>query len=189
MDVSNNTALALLNCGSNDSLNALDLTANVALVDLMCGWANLASLDVTNNPLLSTIMCLNNNLTSLDVSNNTVLAHLDCSHNDLQCLNIKNGNNTGLGIFYADYNPNLTCIEVDDVNYASSIFGLIDPQTSFSLYCANSCSNVTSINKIQKSSNLLKIIDVLGRETELMPNKPLIFIYDDGTYEKKIIIR
>ena len=35
---------------------------------------------------------------------------------------------------------------------------------------------------------LLKIIDLLGRETKGKKNKPLFYIYDDGTVEKKIII-
>ena len=35
---------------------------------------------------------------------------------------------------------------------------------------------------------LLKIIDVLGRETKGTKNEPLFYIYDDGTVEKRIII-
>lgn len=36
---------------------------------------------------------------------------------------------------------------------------------------------------------LLRIVDVLGRETKLKPNVPLLYIYDDGTVEKKIIFK
>ena len=35
---------------------------------------------------------------------------------------------------------------------------------------------------------LLKVTDLLGRETKGTKNKPLFYIYDDGTVEKKIII-
>jgi len=35
---------------------------------------------------------------------------------------------------------------------------------------------------------ILKITDILGRETKTIKNEPLFYIYDDGTVEKKIII-
>ena len=45
--------------------------------------------------------------------------------------------------FYATDNPNLTCIEVDDVNYSTANWNNIDPQTSFSTDCGNDCSACT----------------------------------------------
>ena len=45
----------------------------------------------------------------------------------------------------------------------------------------------TTINNISINKKLVKIIDVLGRETN-PTNTPLFYIYDDGTVEKKIII-
>ncbi|MBC8510462.1 MAG: hypothetical protein H8D33_02225 [Cryomorphaceae bacterium] len=44
-------------------------------------------------------------------------------------------------------------------------------------------SDITS-NK----SNLVKITDVLGKETPYRRNTTLFYIYNDGTVEKKIII-
>ena len=35
---------------------------------------------------------------------------------------------------------------------------------------------------------ILKITDILGRETKAIKNEPLFYIYDDGTVEKKILI-
>ena len=35
---------------------------------------------------------------------------------------------------------------------------------------------------------LIKIIDLLGRETREMKNQPLFYIYDNGKVEKKIIL-
>ena len=35
---------------------------------------------------------------------------------------------------------------------------------------------------------LLKVIDLLGRETKVTKNEGLFYIYNDGTVEKKIII-
>ena len=41
---------------------------------------------------------------------------------------------------------------------------------------------------ISNTRILLKVCDVLGRESRISYNKPLFFIYSDGTVEKKIII-
>jgi hypothetical protein len=35
---------------------------------------------------------------------------------------------------------------------------------------------------------IIKITDILGRETKEKKNTPLFYIFDDGTVEKKIII-
>ena len=52
------------------------------------------------------------------------------------------------------------------------------------------CSNTTDIVTIISVTNkkLIRVIDVLGRKTKGTKNKPLFYIYDDGTVEKKIII-
>ena len=52
--------------------------------------------------------------------------------------------------------------------------------------CSTSCLS-NELNNYQTSKRLLKVIDVLGRETK-QTNQPLIYIYDDGTVEKRIII-
>jgi len=41
---------------------------------------------------------------------------------------------------------------------------------------------------IYQERNLIKIIDVLGRNTDPKSNAPLFYIYDDGTVEKRIVI-
>ena len=54
----------------------------------------------------------------------------------------------------------------------------------------NDCSflTTTSIQEQTKGKELLKVIDLLGRETKVTKNEGLFYIYDDGTVEKKIII-
>ena len=47
---------------------------------------------------------------------------------------------------------------------------------------------VTSILEISNQKTLIKIVDILGRETNPKANNLLFYIYDDGTVEKKIII-
>jgi len=47
----------------------------------------------------------------------------------------------------------------------------------------------TPINEIaQQEKQLLRIVDVLGKETPYKKNTPLFYIYNDGTVEKKIIV-
>ena len=48
----------------------------------------------------------------------------------------------------------------------------------------------TGINELNNTpKKLIKIVDVLGRETPFKPNTPLIYIYNDGTVERKMIIK
>ena len=47
--------------------------------------------------------------------------------------------------------------------------------------------SVTSIGEINSSNKkIIKVVDVLGRETSINSNQTLFFIYEDGTIEKKI---
>ena len=178
------TALTELRC-YNNQLTSLDVSGNTALIGLGCWTNQLTSLDVSNNTALTELLCDDNQLTSLDVSSNTALKYLSCYTNQLECLNVKNGNNTAFDIFEAFWNPNLTCIEVDDVNYSTTNWTDIDSQMSFSTDCNNDCSSSTvGINELTTSKNLIQILDMMGRETTFKPNTPLIYVYDDGSIEK-----
>ena len=49
----------------------------------------------------------------------------------------------------------------------------------------------TSINENNGQNDnkqLIKIVDLLGRESKDLKSQPLFYIYDDGTVDKKIII-
>ena len=48
-------------------------------------------------------------------------------------------------------------------------------------------SSPTSIQEHTANKELLKVTDLLGRETK-QTNQPLFYIYDDGTVEKRIVI-
>ncbi len=113
LDVSVNTALTYLNCSSNQ-LTGLDVSANTALTSINCSSNQLTSLDVSANTALISLYCYSNQLTNLDVSANTDLTRLYCYSNQLTGLDVRNGNNANLTYFYAFYNPDLTCIYVDD---------------------------------------------------------------------------
>jgi hypothetical protein len=90
----------------------------------------------------------------------------------------------GSGSIQALNNPQLTCINLDDAAWSTSNWtvanGNIDPQHYFS----NNCSG-TAIQEHTTNKELLRTIDVLGRETK---SQPFFYIYDDGTVEKRITI-
>ena len=65
---------------------------------------------------LRSLFCYDNNITNLNLENNTQLFEVTCSDNQLIYINLKNGNNTGLWYFMSFNNPNLMCIDVDDVS-------------------------------------------------------------------------
>jgi hypothetical protein len=51
--------------------------------------------------------------------------------------------------------------------------------------------NITSTFNIPTPSSnrkLVKVVDVLGRETKPQTNTPFIEVYDDGSTEKKIVV-
>ena len=52
----------------------------------------------------------------------------------------------------------------------------------------NSTTGFFQINSIDVNKVLLKVTDLLGRETKGTKNEPLLYIYDDGTVEKRITI-
>jgi len=164
-------------------------TANInTVISLQVYQLNIADLTgIEDFTALTTLECYLNQLTILDVSNNTALTSLGCSHNELTTLDIRNGNNINVTNFQSLYNPNLTCINVDNAVWSTANWTLasgdIDPQHYFS----NNCSG-TGIEEHTTNKELIKITDVLGRETKGTKNEPLFYIYDDGTIEKIITI-
>ena len=89
LDLSNNVALTNLDCGYN-KLSSLDVSNNAALTNLDCGYNQLLSLDVSNNAALTNLDCCYNQLSSLDVSKNTALTTLYCYDNQLTSLDVSN---------------------------------------------------------------------------------------------------
>jgi len=58
------------------------------------------------------------------------------------------------------------------------------------LWDANSSTSISDI-KTDNSSQLIKIVDVLGREVDpaqVVEKTTLFYIYDDGRVEKRIIL-
>ncbi|WP_430412057.1 leucine-rich repeat domain-containing protein [Kordia sp.] len=156
IDLANNIVLENLYLSDNQ-FTSVDIAGNVNLDILYCEGNQLTTLDVSNNTNITFLNCSNNLLTSLNVGNNTNLDYIDCKNNQLAILdfsintglrglvasdnnlinlNIKNGNNANfLYLFTTVNNPNLECIEVDDVSYSTANWSNIDAGTSFSTDC------------------------------------------------------
>ena len=141
------TSLTNLLCWNNN-LTALDLSQNLALISVKCNGNQLTELDLTNNTALVSIKCYNNLITELDVSHLPNLDEVRCEGNQLTQLNVKNGNNGNIETFRANGNPNLNCIEVDDVVYSNANWTEIDSQTVFSADCESLSTNEFDKNSL-----------------------------------------
>ncbi|MGB0974219.1 MAG: M4 family metallopeptidase [Flavobacteriaceae bacterium] len=131
VDISNNVLLTSFNAQDNN-LTALDLSSNTAIQTLGLARNSLTDLDLSNNTQLSKLYAASNSITSLDLSNNPNLTIVGVNPNNLSSLNIQNGNNAAITTFAATGNPNLTCILVDDADYSTTNWTIVDAQTSFS---------------------------------------------------------
>ena len=71
--------------------------------------------------------------------------------------------------------------------YSSNPKGIVDLNVSNDMWCQQVFLGYMSINTIDNNlghRKLLKIVDLMGRETSDIPNSLLFFIYDNGEVEK-----
>ena len=128
--------------------------------------------------------------------------------NDPTGLQISSSYNTSNITAYAfGGNPPYTCefwgpngLLISSVNMGTGI--AINPILSgiyvFVVTDNNGCISADTINFMMTSNHdllnfgrnkrLIKIVDVLGRNSKERSNIPLFYIFDDGTIEKKIIV-
>ncbi len=131
----------------NYTFNSLKVHANTALIVLDCSNNDLTELDVSHHVDLEDLDCSFNRIEALNVSTNSALTRFLCHDNALQTLNLKNTNNAALNPFNADNNPNLSCIEVDNLpvpalgwdkdpnsNYSDLGCGTYVPDDDFEIY-------------------------------------------------------
>jgi hypothetical protein len=168
------TSLKSLNCSDNN-LNTLDLQANTQLVQLRCFGNQLTSLSLPSSTSLSMVRCQKNQIASLDVSANHTLSDLDCSSNQLASLNFQNGNNAKVGHFDARGNPNLVCIQVDNVALAQKNWKhKVDDGTSFSLSCPDASSFATK----NSSNEIMVYPNPTSGKVQLSQEADQISVYD-----------
>ncbi len=145
LDLSQNTLLTTLFCHGND-LTDIDVSALVDLRVFHCYDNQLTALDIVQNTALFSLDVQDNQLTSLNLSQHPILTQLNCADNQLTNLNVRNGNNSNFTSFDAINNPNLICIEVDNVTYAQANWTAIDSQTGFSENCNDTTAPVITLN-------------------------------------------
>jgi len=130
IDITSNIKLEDVELQNND-LTALNIVNNILLEDLNCSYNNISILNTSTNSVLKDLYCSGNQITNLNLSQNNSLERLACDDNQLIGLNILNGNNTNINFFYSVSNPNLTCIQVDDVAYSIANWTDVDPASTF----------------------------------------------------------
>ena len=178
--------LMFLNVSNQNISDLTGIKDFIAIRELNCGSNQLTSLDLSQNIYIDELECSFNQITSLDLSNNTELTKVYIDDNQLTYLDLRNGNNSNIIDFYASYNTNLTCINVDNVAWSTSNWLISSYQIDAQHYFSTNCST-TEIQEHTTNKDLLKVTDLLGRETK-ETNQPLYYLYDDGTVEKRIVI-
>tara|TARA_R110001632_G_C11277892_1_gene411535 strand:- start:85 stop:987 length:903 start_codon:yes stop_codon:yes gene_type:complete len=173
LDVSNNLALTYLDCGYQNLTN-LNVSQNIALTYLDCAGNALqplaSGLDVSSNTALVELYCDYNHLTTLDVSNNTALTVLGCGDNQLTSIDVSN--NTDLTVLNLTDNQ-LTSLDVSNNLLLEQLYPQINQLTTLDL------SN--NINLTHLGANYNYITDLyLGTQIDLA-NLFLHILYNPST--------
>ena len=136
-------------------LKTLDVSKNVNLTILYCGFNQLTSLDVTNNPKIEQLRCAGNNLNSLDVSKNTELIEFEAYNNRLSSIDVSN-------------NPELEYIYLTN-NQIKSIDVSNNPELDYIDLTNNQIKSIDvsknlELERITCSDNKLTSIDVTNNQ-------------------------
>lgn len=165
-------ALSVEHC---NQINNIELYPTTSLSSVAVSFCN--SLEVLDFSMVSSVQYGVFTIPQIAVGNNAFLS----------CINLQNGycNIWAVASFSGD---NLTCIQVDDPTYCvnatnwSSELLLAGGAGTYSLNCGG-CTTSLEDTKLE-SKKVVRVTDLLGRETVLKPNTPLIYIYSDGTTER-----
>ena len=181
---------AIINLGADNILDDSVLTSSIDTITALFVFNNNISslVGIEDFVSLQMLRCSGNQLSTLDLSNNNLLAQLFCRNSILTDLNIKNGNNIALDSLFITNNPNLSCIEVNNINYFNNNFAIVNENVDSQHYFSTDCTISTLIEDTILEKKISKISDILGRESVGKRNTPLFYIYDDGTVEKRIVI-
>lgn len=211
LDVSQSPALELLLCNDN-KLTALDISQNAMITDLFC-QDNLLQCLNANNGLNINMDCSNNQLncasvlspnwtnvnavydagvsfqpvcqffldndvdqnatTLTAVQNGATYQWIDCEVTDGAIAGETNQSYTptSMGYYAVEVTLNDPCGGTY-VDTSSCHFHYVDP------------GSASLIEFTSEKAQLVKITDLLGRETTFKPNVTLIYVYSDGTTER-----
>tara|TARA_R110000803_G_scaffold121066_1_gene189182 strand:+ start:13316 stop:13969 length:654 start_codon:yes stop_codon:yes gene_type:complete len=170
-------------------------TANISnVIDLDLNNQNIYDLTgIEDFTSLEYLGIRNNYIKSLDLSNNLNLDYFELDNNPLSCLNIANGNNYGTPGSMSDCSltgvPSLNCITVDsNVSFPGLAIRHLDSHLFNAGPCVPCNTTVNSISEANPYRKVVRVIDLFGREV-INYNQVVFFIYDDGTVERKVIIK
>ena len=198
LDVSNNTSLGLMGCGSNQ-LASLDVSNNTVLAALVCENNQLECLNFKNgnNTLLVTFAASGNpSLTCIEVDDvNYSTANwtsidpwsyfsTDCNNNGCLCVpSFSSITAEGIDSYTA---PSGAVYTTEGV-YVDTIPNVAGCDSIITINLSMNFTGIGDLNTIPKQP--IKIVDLLGRDTPFKPNRPLIYVYDDGSVERKMMIK
>ncbi|WP_452230540.1 T9SS type A sorting domain-containing protein [Lacinutrix sp. MEBiC02404] len=152
LNLSNCNNLESLFVNQSGSLSNLDLTncTSIKNITFLDSFSNqITSFDTSNFPDLERIDLEGVSFTDLDLTSNVNLSYIGISNSAVSSLDLRNGNNTNITNFYV-YSTNLSCISVDDENYATANWD-IDINSSYVF--SNDCQNLSTIeNQINSIS-------------------------------------
>lgn len=196
LDVSASPAMNNLNCSFNDlhclnadNQNTFENPSFPGIYSFICfGNANLACAEVSDPTLANAnyyadatttfdLHCITDVDSSVTQLGTTLTADIDTL--TYQWVDCNNNNSPITGATNQSFTPTITG------NYAALI-SFTDPCGTVSTEMSD-CFFIdyTGLEELVNSEKeLVKIIDLTGRETEFKPNVPLIFLYSDGSHER-----
>ncbi len=190
---------------SHYDVNSIDLSQFSQLKGVYAQNSNITDFDLSNCHELQVFVALGSDAETIKICSSEIDSINISNCLNLNCTSIKGVLPLASGPFSIESinTPILSCIEVENEQYfeiatngaASSWIVNLDPQISFNNNCNNLCSSnsctlgTPDLNELATSKTLFKITDLLGREIAFKPNTPLLYIYNDGTVERKMIIK
>jgi len=115
LDASGVTGLEYLRLNDSNSLTTLTLPNTTTLHTLYMYIHQVSNLDLSKNTGLINLDIAHGNLSTIDVSMLNNLEYFYCNESNLlTSLNVNNNNNPNLDTMWAQNNPMLTCIQVDN---------------------------------------------------------------------------
>ena len=190
---------------SHYDVNSIDLSQFSQLKGVYAQNSNITEFDLSNCNELQVFVALGSDAETVKICSSEIdsINISDCLN--LNCISIKGILPLASSSFSLESinTPILSCIEVENEDYfeiatngaASSWIINLDLQISFNNNCNNLCSSnsctldTQDLSELATSKTLFKITDLLGRETPFKPNTPLIYIYDDGSVERKVVLK
>ena len=203
IDITGNPNLGLLDCSFN-LLESIDISQNHNLIYCYLIDNQLNELNISEDHSISWLALDSNNFEHFDISQITSLTSLTIKSNNLNSLNVQNGNNLDLHTLNTFGNPNLYCIQVDDVEHSNnSVLWVKDEWTEYSEDCSLGIENNTFSNftiypnptqdllfiETQQHIETVKIYNLQGQLIkESSSNSMDVSNLNTGLYFAKIIV-